>query len=183
MKWIAFVLLTATACGAALQQQPNGMASSFAAPRAEFGSYETFSFGLADPPKSGYDVTPRSLEVMRRLQPLVLEALRARGYKDDATKVDFVVKLAAGTGVASAPPTSGANAFGDSAETQSTGIDAAEGYIGINIYDAATGSQVWQGTAFAEIDPEKIDDALLKRGVAHMLASVPLRKPLLVGTR
>jgi hypothetical protein len=43
------------------------------------------------------------------------------------------------------------------------------GFIGIDIYAGASGTQIWQGSAFAEIDPMAIDDALLRRGVDHML--------------
>jgi hypothetical protein len=43
------------------------------------------------------------------------------------------------------------------------------GFIGVDIYSQASGNQIWQGSAFAEIDPMKIDDALLRQGVDHML--------------
>jgi hypothetical protein len=48
--------------------------------------YHTFSFGLSDQPKPGYQVTPRSLEVQRRLRPAVLEALQQHGYVEDEKK-------------------------------------------------------------------------------------------------
>ncbi|HWZ87401.1 MAG TPA: DUF4136 domain-containing protein, partial [Polyangiaceae bacterium] len=51
----------------------------------------------------------------------------------------------------------------------------AQGYVGIDIYDGPTGGEVWQGSAFAEIDPEKVDDSLLRMGVSHMLANFPAR--------
>jgi len=34
-------------------------------------------------------------------------------------------------------------------------------------------SKVWHGAARAEIDPDHIDDALLRRSVAKLLASFP----------
>jgi hypothetical protein len=164
MKWMSFALLsTLTACGTAAA--PNtAVATSVASPHASLASYHTFSFGLADQPKPGYEVTPRSLEVQRRLRPVVLAALEARGYTEDEAKADFIVKLAAGTG--DLPSQQAERAV-------PTGL--ARGFIGIDIYDAPTGSQVWQGSAFAEIDPEKIDDSLLKMGVTHMLADFPAR--------
>ena len=119
---------------------------------------------MRNQPKSGFEVTPRSLEVQRRLRPLVLAALEERGYSEDDSKADFIVKLATGTGTVQAP--------GAERALPST---VARGFIGIDIYDAQAGSQVWQGSAFAEIDPEKIDDSLLKMGVSHMLASFPAR--------
>ncbi|HEY0468508.1 MAG TPA: DUF4136 domain-containing protein [Polyangiaceae bacterium] len=165
MKWTALALLSAvTACAtAAAPSKP--VASSFAAPNAPFASYQTFSFGLADQPKAGYVVTPRSLEVQRRLRPAVLEALQARGYVEDETKADIIVKLAAGTGTIPNPAADRAVPGGP-----------ARGFIGIHIYDAPSGTEVWQGSAFAEIDPEKIDDSLLRMGVEHMLTDFPARK-------
>jgi hypothetical protein len=139
-------------------------ATSIAAPHSSLASYHAFSFGLADQPKTGYAVTPRSLEVQRRLRPVVLQAFQGRGYVEDQTKADFIVKLAAGTGELPNPGLE---------HTAPTNL--ARGFIGIDVYDASTGAQVWQGSAYAEIDPEKIDDALLKMGVTHMLSDFPSR--------
>jgi hypothetical protein len=47
------------------------------------------------------------------------------------------------------------------------------GYIGVHVYDAQTALMIWQGSAFAEIDAAQIDDALLERGVDHMLSGLP----------
>ena len=164
MKWIAYVLVGAvTACATA--GAPNKpVATSIAAPHASLASYQTFSFGLSDQPKPGYQVTPRSLEVQRRLRPAVLEALQQHGYVESENKGDFIVKLAAGTGTIENPAAERAVPGGP-----------ARGFIGIHIYDAEAGTEVWQGSAFAEIDPEKIDDSLLKMGVEHMLAEFPSR--------
>ena len=164
MKWIAIGFLgVVTSCSAATVPT-KGVATSIASPHASFASYHTFSFGLADQPKPGYEVTPRSLEVQRRLRPLVQDALQGRGYTEDTPKGDFIVKLATGTGE---EPSRGAE------HAIATGL--AQGYIGIDIYDGSTGGEVWQGSAFAEIDPEKVDDSLLKMGVSHMLANFPAR--------
>lgn len=164
MKSMAVVLLGAVTSCSAATVPTKAVATGIAAPHASFASYHTFSFGLSDQPKSGYEVTPRSLEVQRRLRPLVQEALQGRGYMEDAVKGDFVVKLATGTGLS---PSTGAE------HAIPTGL--AQGFIGIDIYDGSTGGEVWQGSAFAEVDPEKVDDSLLKMGVAHMLENFPAR--------
>lgn len=165
MKWMALVLLgSVTSCSSAAVPPSKAVASSVASPHAPLASYRSFAFGLADPPKAGYEVTPRSLEVQRRLRPVVLAALQGRGYSEDESKADFIVKLTSGTG--EIPPQGAERAV-------PTGL--ARGFIGIDIYDAAAGTEVWQGSAFAEIDPEKIDDSLLKMGVMHMLADFPAR--------
>ena len=165
-KWIAVALVGALAsCSTAAEpaKAPKATATSVASPHASFAQYQTFSFGLADPPKAGYEVTPRSLEVERRLRPIVLESLKAHGYTESDSSGDFVVKLVTGTGAA----------FTQGTLERATPTGLARGFIGINIYDGPTGAQVWQGSAFAEIDPEKIDDSLLKLGVTHMLADFP----------
>jgi len=139
-------------------------ASSVTAPNANFANYRTFSFGLSEKPKEGYQVTARSLEVERRLRAVVSKAMIARGYTEDTAKTDFVIRLAAGNG-------EGPNPTVERAVTP-----PAEGFIAIDVYDSATGSMVWGGSAFAEIDPARIDDALLQRGVDHMLATFPAGK-------
>lgn len=164
MKWMALALLGAVTSCSAAAVPPQGVATSIAAPHASFTSYHTFSFGLAEQPKAGYEVTPRSLDVQRRLRPVVLEALQGRGYVEDQSKADFIVKLSAGTG-----------AEASSAAERAVPTGLARGFIAIHIYDGPTGAEVWQGSAFAEIDPEKIDDSLLKMGVSHMLADFPAK--------
>jgi len=164
MKWIGVAFLCAATSCAAEAVPSKTTATSIVAPRTSVASYRTFSFGLAGQPKAGYEVTPRSLEVQRRLRPVVLEALLARGYVEDPEKPDLIVKLAAGTG-----------ALANRGAERAVPTGLARGFIGIDVYDAATGTEVWQGSAFAEIDPEKIDDSLLKTGVNHMLAELPSR--------
>jgi len=160
-KILALGLATSAVACSTAQPAPRSGASSVAAPNADFSHYRTFSFGLAEQPKEGYQVTARSLEVQRRLRAVVSKAMLARGYREDAGKTDFVIRLAAGNGEGPNPAVERAT------------VPPAEGFIAIDIYDTATGSMVWGGSAFAEIDPAKIDDALLQRGVDHMLASFP----------
>ena len=164
-QWTTALLAGAltACCATAAPPPPRGVATTVAAPHASFAQYRTFSFGLAEPPKPGYEVTPQSLEVQRRLRPLVQEELKERGYTASDENGDLIVKLLGGTGAAST--TQGAE------RAIATGL--ARGFIGVDIYDRANGAQVWQGSAFAEIDPEKIDDSLLKLGVTHMLGGFP----------
>jgi hypothetical protein len=168
MKWIAVALVGALTSCSAVAPPTKTAATVVASPHASLASYHTFSFGLSDPPKEGYEVTPRSLEVQRRLRPVVLTALEQRGYTADDAGGDLVVKLAAGTG----PDQHQSEEF-NAERAVPTGL--ARGYIGIDIYDRSTGSEVWQGSAFAEIDPAKIDDSLLQMGVNHMLKDFPAR--------
>jgi hypothetical protein len=162
----ATTALVAVLCSCAKDAAPpRGVASSVAAPNASFASYHTFAFGLAEAPPPSYKTTPRSLEVQRRLHSVVLATLQKRGYVEKSSNSDFIVKLVTGTAEAGR------------ADIQLEGYypRPAQGFIGIDIYDSPSGIMIWQGSAFAEIDPEKINDALLQQGVDHMLAEFPPR--------
>jgi len=162
-KWIVMALVyAAVACGSTTPR-PNGTTEHVASSEASFARYQTFSFGEANPPRAGFEVSQHSLDVQRVLASLVEAGFTARGYKKTIGGSDFIIKLASGTASA-LPPT-------DYAEGQPP-----HGFIGVDVYDAASGREVWQSTAFAEIDLHKIDQDLLRRGVDRMLASVPTRR-------
>jgi hypothetical protein len=156
------------ACGASSQTPNHAVASHVAAPGVAFESYRTFAFGPAEPPRAGYEVTPRSLEVQRRLGVLVKAALESRGLTQTAEQPDLVVKLATGSGSGYQLRPSAEDSVLIPPD-RAPGPVPALGFIGINIYAGGSGSQLWQGSAFAEVDPMAIDDALLRRGVDHML--------------
>jgi len=148
--WCALV-----ACSAGATPPPeHASASAVAAPHVSFSDYHTFGFGTAAAPRPGYEVTPRSLEVQQRLRSVVKGVLEARGFAEVTEKPDMTIKLAAGSG---------------SGEATYREEGPAVGFIGIDVFSASSGNQIWQGAAFAEVDPTKIDDALLQRGVQHML--------------
>jgi hypothetical protein len=172
MKLNAFLFSCAlTACAGGVAAPKSPVVSTVASPQAPLASYRTFSFGLSDQPMAGFAVTPRSLEVQRRLRPAVREALLRLGYVEDQAKGDFVVTLATGSGSIESPAMERSNAAG-----------LIRGFIGIHIYDAATSTEVWQGSASAEINPQNIDDSLLKMGVERMLADFPMRKGVQVAS-
>jgi hypothetical protein len=168
--WMALALLgSLVACGAATPPPNHALASKVAAPDVSFASYRTFSFGLAEPPRPGYEVTPRSLEVQGRLRALVKAALEDRGLTETTDEADVVVKLATGSasGYQLRASSQGSGAI---APEREPGPVPAVGFLGIDLYARATGNQIWKGSAFAEIDPVKIDDVLLRLGVDHMLS-------------
>lgn len=152
----------AAACSAGAPSQ----ATSVSAPHASFDRYASFSFGLVDAPQAGYQVTSRTLEVQQHLQPVVKADLQRVGYVFREEGGDLVVRLVTGM-------TPKLVSGGSADSFDETRVTPARGYIGINIYDRATGSMVWQGSASAEINPDRIDDALLQRGAAHLLANFP----------
>jgi len=164
MKWMTLALIGfVTACSSTEAKPPHTAASAVGAPRADFARYQTFSFGPANPPASGYETTERSLEVQRRLTPMVQASLQKRGYAESADKSDLLIKISTGSGALA----------GDKIQRGNPGPETATGFIGIDAYDRETGASVWHGSAFAEIDPARIDDALLAMGVEHMLSDFP----------
>ena len=165
MKWMPLTLLVVTTACSANTSPPRSTASGIGSPKADFTKYQTFTFGPANPPVSGYEVTARSLEVQRRLAVLVQESLRERGYQQGAENADLVIKISTGSGTLPGARVARGNA--------SAGTPA--GFIGIDAYDSVSGAGVWHGSAFAEIDPEHIDQSLLSHGVEGMLASFPAR--------
>jgi len=167
MKWTLLALsCTLAACNLANPKPPRAAASSVGSPRTDFSKYRTFTFGPANPSATGYETTARSLEVQRRVTPLVEAQLQKRGYAQSADHPDLVIKVSTGTGTEPGEKTQ----HGNPASPTSTG------FIGIDAYDGRTGASIWHGFAFAEIDPEQINDTLLARGVQHMLADFPGRQ-------
>jgi hypothetical protein len=166
MKWMTLALLSATiACNSTTSNPPRATASGISSPQANFAQYQTFMFGPANPPVAGYSTTERSLETQRKLAVLVERSLQARGYRASSEKSDLVVKISTGSG--SLP--------GDKIQRGNAAADAPAGFIGIDAYDGKTGVSIWHGSAYAEVDPERMDDGLLARGVEHMLAGFPAR--------
>src|SRR5215471_7675399 len=99
MKWMTLVVVTAmTACSATLEKPPRASASSFGSSPAALAKYATFTFGVANQPAAGYDTTARSLEVQRRLTPLVRATLEKRGYHQTTDNPDLVIKISTGSG-------------------------------------------------------------------------------------
>lgn len=153
-------------------------------PHASFATYRTFSFGPTEGPPGGYQVSPRSAEVQRRLQPLVAAALTEKGYSLASGKADFYIKY--GSGRRTVPVKVGndeprykefvnydesAVSPGWSADDETA--DFVEGSLVIDGFDGATGGKVWHGASQAKIDPDHLDDGLLKRSVEALLASFP----------
>jgi hypothetical protein len=163
MRLSTLVLLCAMAsCRSVTASGPQ--VNEVTSPSASFSRYSAFSFGLADRPPAGYEISSRSLEVERRIRAHVLAFLEQRGYVEDNARADFVVKYASGTREVAGPGGGYLDVEGPSSVEESISID---------VYDAATGTHVWHGDARAEIDRKKIDDNLLRLSVERVLADVP----------
>jgi hypothetical protein len=138
---------------------------------AQLPPYDTFSLGWTGSPPAGFEVSARTLGVDGRLRELVRSALRQKGYVEDDDNPSFLVRPGAGLRLVKQDP---------EVEAVSRGARRRDTlrFEGINIiiYDAATKSEVWQGSARALIDPtDEIDNSLLHREVQDALAAFPPR--------
>jgi len=158
--FILTLLVAATAC-ATSSTPPRAEAFGIGASQADFTKYQTFAFGPANPPSAGYQTNQRSMLVQNQQS-----MLEKRGYVLKADQPDLVVKISAGSGTL-AP---------DVVEGRDGSQSAPAGIVGIDAYDGRTGAYVWHASAFAEVDREHIDRALLARGVDTMLADFPARQ-------
>jgi Domain of unknown function (DUF4136) len=165
MKSLTFALLVITSACSTATPPPRATASGIGSPHADFKRYQTFTFGPSNPPTAGFETTARSLEVQRRLATLVQDSLQKRGYRMSPDKGDLVIKISTGSGTLA----------GNKIQRGNPAAETFGGFIGVDAYDGSSGAGVWHGSAFAEIDPEHIDEGLLSRGVDDMLAFFPAR--------
>lgn len=157
--------LSTTAAGANLHTASN--------PASSFDGYRTFSFGTSEGPPAGYQTSPRSAEVHRRLQPLIVSALTQRGYVPVPEKGDIFIMFGSGrrdVSIHESSSVTGEWLPDDENE------DFVEGSLVIDAFDAATNNKVWHGASRANIDPDRIDDQRLKRSVQELLSSFPAAK-------
>ena len=168
MKTIALFAVLATACYPALSSGPD--VQSVASPIAPFGEYHTFSFGFTENPPALFEASARSLEVERRVRDLVGVELREKGYVEDDTKPNFVVRFGAGI-----QQEEDARVYEEGARGSSDVVSF--GQIKVDIFDASTKTEVWRGSAVSRIDLTKgIDNGVLQRAVQGVLASFPTRR-------
>jgi Domain of unknown function (DUF4136) len=167
MKWMTLTFIgVLAACSSTTPEPRVASASGTGAPHANFQEYRTFSFAPANPPAEGYEVTPRSLEVQRRLTSLVKASLEKRGYVPAPSGADLLIKVSAGSGTLP----------GDKTQRGNPDEPTPSGFIGIDAYDGQSGATVWHGAGYAELMAEQpIDDALLASGVEKILMDFPAR--------
>jgi Domain of unknown function (DUF4136) len=166
MKAIALFAVFAAACYPVRSSGPE--VQTVVSPSAPFAEYHTFSFGFTENPPTSYQASARSLEVERRVRKLMGAALREKGYVEDDTKPNFVVRFGAGTQQ---------KETGGYVEDSTGSPDTVSfGKIKVDIFDASTKTEVWRGSAVSQIDLTKdIDNRLLERTVQGVLASFPTR--------
>jgi len=168
MKTIAMVLFGAMATACYADAQPPVQSASAS---AQLPSYATFSFGLTATSPSGYEASPASLQDDQHLRDIVAAALRRKGYVEDNDRPSFLVRLGAGTKRVVSHPTEEADPLGVVRDD----VLSLEG-ITVAIYDAATKTEMWQGSASAIVDPRRDSDSgRLQHEVQDALATFPIR--------
>jgi len=137
---------------------------------APFAQYRTFAFGLAERPPPPYAMSERGFEVERRAQPLIAAELTNKGYAvSDDGKGDFLVRFSVGYAKTAVPQPGSTEASPASTEYQNVGE------LVIDAFDGSSRTQVWHGSAEAQIDPKKINDQLLQTAVRQLLIKFPPR--------
>lgn len=169
MKSITLALLGALAVGCSPAMSATVPVHTAVAPSAALAQYRTFSFGFTEDAPRAYHASARSLEVEHRMRELVASTLTQRGYVQDSTKPDFVVRLGAGTrDVETATTFDGESPVFDDSFTL--------GKMKIHIYDASSKTEVWQGSVVTKVDLTRpIDDVAIQRAVQDVFATFPPR--------
>jgi hypothetical protein len=144
-------------------------------PGASFDKYRTFSLGPVEGPPRGYQTSGRSADIDRRLQPILAAGLVQRGYvqASDPAKADFFIMFGSGRRVVSERETS---AVAQAWSPDDENADFVRGSLVIDAFDTTTRGRVWHGVARADLDPGRMDDALLTRAISDMFASFPKAK-------
>ncbi len=165
---ISLITLLPCAC------TPNIQVHTAENPGATFEQYRTFAFGPAEGPPNGYQPSPRSAELRRRAESLVAAGLRQRGYVPaTADKPDITIMIGAGQREVAVHETS---AIAEEWQPDDETEDFVEGALVVDAFDGKTRGRVWHGAGRSEIDPDNIDDALLKRTVDKLLATFPAQR-------
>jgi hypothetical protein len=167
MKTALAALFLVASCAATNPSAPAGRGYAVSAPDTAFREYRTFSFGLTERPPVGYQRSARSLGVQRLMRPLIAATLEQKGYSSASDKPDLVVTFSSGTLDELVPRV--INPY----ESVKDVIFTAS--IAVDVFDAATGLQVWHGTGSSQVDPKRVNGELLQRGVQELLAAFPSR--------
>ncbi len=169
MKTIVLGAMLAAACYPARSSGPD--VESVASASAPLAEYHTFTFGFTEHPPTAYQASARSLEVERRVRGLIDVALREKGYVEDDTKPNFVVRFGAGTQHQEEMVPD----MEDPTVSASDGLSL--GKINVRIFDASNKTEVWRGSAVSHIDLTRdIDNSVLQRAVQGILKSFPTRR-------
>jgi Domain of unknown function (DUF4136) len=165
MRHLAFVALFALAACTAPSVR------TAVNPAASFDRYQTFSMGPPEGPPKGFQTSAQSVEVQRRLQPLIAAALEQRGYTPATGKGDLVILFGSGRREVSIHETSGG--VGSEWLPADENADYLQGSVVIDAVDGSSGTLVWHGRSRVRVAPDRIDEQMLLRSVQALLVSFP----------
>jgi hypothetical protein len=161
----------ALACAASTSACSQGVrAHSASLSTAPFASYHTFSIEGSEGAPGGYVMSPASLHVLKRMQPIIAYELENKGYSQTPTHGDFVVRFGSGRRVAQAEHVR--DPYQLSLEEDEP-TDFVEGAIIIDMFDGVNGGQIWHGSARTEINPDKVDQKQLVNAIDDVLKKFP----------
>jgi hypothetical protein len=167
-------LLSSMACIACLTAACDAVTVHAATnPAASFDRYRTFSFGAPEDPPRGYLASPLSAEVRARVQPLITAAIHQKGYATASEKGDLVIQFGSGRRVVHVEKTQVREGDQSLMQEPHFEYDVVEGSLVIDAFDATNGVRVWHGSSRSEINPDRVDEALLQTSVTELLASFP----------
>lgn len=137
---------------------------------------KTYAIGSSEQAPPKYRSSPRSADIAKKIRPLLEDALRAKGYAAAATvgEADLVWMYAAGRREVEKHPMPSNRESGESYSDPNEEFE--EGAVVLDALDKS-GAVAWHGFGRTEIDPNKVDDAQLKRVVDQIMARFPNVKP------
>jgi hypothetical protein len=150
--------------------------STATAPAAR--SARTYAIAAVEQAPPRYRTSPRSLEATQHIRPLLEEVLRAKGYVPAASiaEADLVWMFASGRREREKAISRPQHGGGESIDTEDPDEEYVEGALVIDALDK-NGARVWHGFGRAEVDPDRVDDALLRKAVTQVMARFPNASP------
>ncbi len=139
-------------------------------PGVDLSRYHTFSIGAAEAPPAGYQDSPSTQEIRRRIVPLVEAALVRRGYVEVPASGDLTIRLGAGRRRVVIHEASGVATNWQPDDEDS---DVLQGAIIVDALDGPSGHQVWHGADRVERDHGVVDEKQLERSVTNLIGRFP----------
>jgi hypothetical protein len=171
-RLLILLMLSLAACSPLLDVHAGPVGPRDLASRSHF----SMSTPIEAPP--GYGSSGRTDEVVRRAEVIATKILLSKGYglANDGSG-ELYVHIGGGHRADTASPIlpiplpSGRQA---ARIEMSEREDIAEGALIIDVFESPSGAMVWHGAARVAVDPAAIDEDLLERATAAILATFPV---------
>lgn len=181
MRLLSFCLFA----GLALACAPVVDTHAIVFPSGDLSQFETFSFGVAENAPPDFHDSPRTAEVRALAQRLVEGILRSKGFVEKPEGGDFIVQIGCGRRerevqrpIPLPHPLPKRPGWLEEHEEE----DLVEGALVIDVLGGKTHEPLWHGAARVEIQPDKVDESLLRRATEKLLDSFPSSHAKVSGT-